>query len=474
VRPAVAWRSILPFAGAVLAVLVLTGNRYGYHRDELYFRAAARHPALGYDDQPALTPLLGRLSELVFGETPRGVRVVSAVAAALVVILVGLIARELGGGRRAQLIAAASTASTGGVLAAGHLLSTETFDVLAWVTVVWLVTRQLLGADEREWLLAGVATGVALENKHLILLLLASLGVGLVLGGRARLLLSPWLWAGVVVATVVWLPNLIWQGTHGWPQLELARKIADEDPVANRVGLVPFLLLVVGLLLAPVAVAGLTSLLRRPDVRPLGVAFLAVLVLCLVIGAKPYYPAPFALALLGAGAVRAERWRRQSVLGAAIAVNAALSVVIALPLVPVGDLHATPIPAVNEDAIETVGWPRFVRTVGRVAPPGAVVFTGSYGEAGAVDRYGSAYGLDRAYSGHNAYARFGRPDGSTGPVVVLGFDDPSRWFAGCRRAARIDNGVDVDNEEQGGIVWVCRAPARPWRELWPELTHLSP
>ena len=132
-RPPFAWSLVLPVAAAELALLVATANRYGYHRDELYFRVAARHPAWGYDDQPALTPLLGRLSESVFGEDPRGLRVVSAVAIAIVVVLVALIARELGAGRAGQAVAALATAASGAAMAVGHLVSTTTFDVLVGV-----------------------------------------------------------------------------------------------------------------------------------------------------------------------------------------------------------------------------------------------------------------------------------------------------------------------------------------------------
>jgi hypothetical protein len=97
----------------------------------------------------------------------------------------------------------------------------------------------------------------------------------------------------------------------------------------------------------------------------------------------------------------------------------------------------------------------------------------NYGEAGAVGRFGRDYGLPRAYSGHNAYARFGIPPGSAGPVVVLGYRDPSVDFGACRRAATIDNGVGLDNEEQGGAVFVCGRPRRPWSEAWADLTHLD-
>jgi hypothetical protein len=161
-------------------------------------------------------------------------------------------------------------------------------------------------------------------------------------------------------------------------------------------------------------------------------------------------------------------------------VTAAVSLVVALPVIPADRLGDTFVAEVNEDAIETVGWPALARTVAEVydALPEreratAVIFTGNYGEAGAIDRYGPELGLPRAYSGHNAFARFGIPEGSAGPVIVLGYDDPAAHFRDCRPAATIDNSVDLENEEQGRTVFVCEAPRLPWRQLWPTLAHLD-
>ena len=214
VRSPVAWALVLSVAAAEFLLLVATSNRYGYHRDELYFRVAGRHPAWGYDDQPALTPLLGRFSEWLFGEDPRGLRMLSAVAMALVVVLVALIARELGAGRAGQAVAALATAASGAAMAVGHLLSTTTFDVLVWVTVVYVVTRILGGGDERQWLLVGLVVGVGLENKHLVLLLLLALACGCLLARGWDVARSRWLWIGSALAVVLWLPNLLWQARH--------------------------------------------------------------------------------------------------------------------------------------------------------------------------------------------------------------------------------------------------------------------
>jgi 4-amino-4-deoxy-L-arabinose transferase-like glycosyltransferase len=488
VRAPFAARLVLPVAVAELLLQVVFANGYGYHRDELYFRAAARHPAFGYDDQPPLTPLLGWVSESIFGESPRGLRVVSAMAAGLVVVLVALLARELGAGRRGQFVAAACAAVSGFVLVVGHLLSTTTFDLLAWMALVLLVARILAGGEERLWLVVGAVMGAALQNKQLPLLLVLALVLGL--GFERRLhevLRSPWLWAGVALAAALWLPNLLWQAAHGWPQLELAADVREDEAGESRATLIPLQLLLVGPPLVPLLAVGLWGLLRDETLRPwrpLGLAYPSLLVLLLLLGAKPYYAAPLLLCLLAPGAVVAERWLRSTtrhvLLGTAIVLNGVIAVPLALPVVPARSLHATPIADVNEDAIETIGWPGLVRTVARVYErlpasqrAGAVIFTANYGEAGAIDRFGPADGLPRAFSGHNAYARFGTPPGSVGPIIVLGYHDPSVEFTDCRHAATVDNGVELENEEQGGAIFVCERPRQPWRRAWPALSHLD-
>jgi len=487
-RAPFAARFVLPVAAAELLLQVAFGNGYGYHRDELYFRIAARHPAFGYEDQPPLTPALGWVSETIFGESPRGLRVVSAVAAGLVVILVALLAQELGAAARGQFVAAACASVSGIVLVTGHLLSTTTFDLLAWTAIVLLVARILAGGDERSWLLVGIVMGVALQNKYLPLLLVFALALGLALERRLLAVLrSPWLWAGAALAAAIWLPNLLWQATNGWPQLELAADVREDEAGESRATLLPLQLLLIGPPLVPLLAAGLWALLRNQVLRPwraLGLAYPILLVVLLVLGAKPYYPAPLLLCLLAPGALVVERWlhslTRGILVGTAIVVNAAVAVPLALPVIPPSTLHSTPVADVNEDAIETVGWPDFVGSVAHVYErlpasqrESAVIFAGNYGEAGAIDRFGRAYGLPRAFSGHNAYARFGMPAGSAGPVIVLGFNEPSVDFADCRQAATIDNGVELDNEEQGGAVFVCDRPRRPWREAWPALSHLD-
>lgn len=112
---------------AQVAVLLATSTRYGYHRDELYFIVAGGHPAFGYPDQPPLVPLLSWAMHAI-APSLLLLRTPSTLAAAMTTLLAAQIARELRGDRRAQIIAAASTACSAFALAVAHLVSTTTFE----------------------------------------------------------------------------------------------------------------------------------------------------------------------------------------------------------------------------------------------------------------------------------------------------------------------------------------------------------
>jgi 4-amino-4-deoxy-L-arabinose transferase-like glycosyltransferase len=475
-------------AVAVAALTLAFAHGYGFHRDELYFMEAGHHPAWGYDDQPPLTPLIARGATALFGATPTGLRVPSALALAVCVLLTGLTARELGAGRRGQVVAAISLAA-GGALVFGHLVSTATYDFLAWTALVYLAVR-IIGRDEpRLWPVFGLVLGIALLNKWLPVTLIAGLGIGLLADRRLSVIRNRWVLAAAAIALLLWLPNLIWQADHGWPQRELARQIADEDPAGARIKFVPFQILIMSPFLAFVWIKGLLWLLRSAEGRRfrwLGFSYLALVVLCLLSGAKEYYIVGLYPGLLAAGGRSLEpafeRPRVRFGFGALVAVSAAVGAVLALPIVPASSVADTPIPSINNEAIEQMGWPQFADWVAknyRRLPPGqrarAVIFTGNYGEAGALIHYGPSRGLPRAYSGHNSFTSFGRPPDGAGPVLVVGYGEPtlSQDFRGCRIVDHFDNGFDVDNEEQGGALAVCAGPRLPWRTMWPKLHHLD-
>jgi 4-amino-4-deoxy-L-arabinose transferase-like glycosyltransferase len=417
-------RPVLLVAVATGAVLLLTAGRYGYHRDELYFLQAGRHLAWGYPDQPPLVPAVARAMAALAPDSLVALRMPSALIAVAVVLLAGLMAQCLGARRGGQVLSAAATALSGLVLAMGHLLSTATFDLLGWTVLTYLLLRLLRGAGDRWWLLVGVVAGVTLLANVLVAFLLVGFAVSVLLVGPRVLLRSPGPWVAGIVAGLLGLPYLLWQAGHGWPQLDVAANIAHggSGTSSPRLMFLPLVVLQLGPWLLPLWWCGLVRLWRDASLRSLATTFALLLVTFLVAGGKPYYLAGLFPLLLAAGAQPfLDRVRRPWVAPALLALSAP-AVLVVLPLLPVRSVG--PVVGVNYDAGETIGWPQLVRqvaTVHRSLPEGTAILTGNYGQAGAIDRYGPAFGLPRAFSGHNGYAAWGRPPAAV-PVLAVGVD----------------------------------------------------
>lgn len=465
----------------VVVLTVLSGN-YGFHRDELYFIAAGNRLDWGYVDQPPLTPLLARLSTALFGDTPMGVRVIATLLGAVMVVVVALIARELGGGRAAQVFTAIATACASFVVVVSHMFGTTTVDMVLWAVLGLFALKLFRTGDGRWWLAVGATVGVGIANKWLILVLVLAIGVSLVVVGPRSVLRTRWLAAGVGVALVLAAPVVVWQVAHDFPMLTVASGISADDGAENRVLFVPMQLIYVSPVLVPVWVAGFVRLFRDPGVRYARALALSYPVLCVVLlalGGKPYYSVPLLVLLTAAGAEPTLRWLRgakvrRAVFGVAAVIGAAMSAIVGLPVLPVDALG--PAVAMNAEQGEQVGWPSFagkVTAVWSMVPAeeadGAVIFTGNYGEAAAIEQYGGH--LPVPYSGHMSYADWGPPpDRMSGPVVLVGVE-PGRYFTGCERVATIDYGHDWDNDEQGTEISLCDGPARPWSRMWEELRH---
>ncbi len=485
-RSAVAWGELGTLAGAVSLVLLAAAGGYGFHRDELYFLRAGAEPAFGYVDQPPLTPLLAHALDVLFHGSLVGLRAPSALIGGLVVLITGLIAREFGAERGAQVLAAGCTAVSSVVLIVGHSLSTTTLDLLVWTSVTWLVVRSLRDGGPG-WLLVGLAAGIGLQNKLLPGVLLGALLAGVLAVGPRAALRSPWPWLGALVALALWSPNLVWQVANGFPQLALAGAIAGGSSISSQPWylFVPYQLVLVSPVLVPVWALGWWRLARDPALatwRGFAVAYLLLVVLFTATSGKPYYLAGFYPVLLAAGAQPVLEWARAVVarrwmLGVALGLSLVVSSLLALPVVPVERLADTPVTDVNPDAGETVGWPQYVDTIARVRVtlPGerVAVLAQNYGEAGAVDHLLPQVGP--AYCGQNAYWSWGPPPDDATAVIVVGYPEQQvrELFGRVDLAARIDDGVGLDNTEQGRPIWIARDRRAPWAQLWPQLRRLS-
>jgi 4-amino-4-deoxy-L-arabinose transferase-like glycosyltransferase len=488
--PALARGRVLGIAAGFVALQLAVSARYGFHRDELYFLACARRLAWGYVDQPPLVPGVAWLATHTLGTSAISLRVIPALAGGVAIVFAALMARELGGGHKAQLLAALAAATSPQLLAAFHLLSTAAFDLAFWAAISFVVVRILRTENERLWLVVGALAGVALLNKFNVAFLLAALGIGLVVDGRARLLRSRYLWAGAVLVFLIWLPNIVWNAQHDWAAIAMLRSLRQENGgIGAQLGFIPSQIVVVGPVLVVFWVAGLRRLLQGGFARALAIAYLVLVVFFTVSGGKPYYLGGMYYVLFAAGGAWAEdrldqhapprgvrNWVALMLIGGLVALP------LTLPILPEQTLpHGSWEGNINKDLSATVGWKNFVGQVAEVAntlPPeqraNAVVFTGDYGAAGAVDLWGKDDGLPHAVSGHNSYWWWGPPRAdpeTTTIAIAMSRAYLLRFFSQCAQAGSVATPNNVWSEERGEPIWICRGLRKSWRAMWPAARH---
>ena len=365
---ALAWRPVLMIAAVVAFGHLLIATRYGWHRDEFYYVASGRHLAWGYPDQPPLTPVLARLAAAL----PGGVlplRLVVIGFQAVTIVLGALTARELGGSRRAQILAAGATAGCGVFVGASLFLGTTPIDQCLWALIVLCVLRALRTQSLRWWVAAGVAGGIGLENKHTVAVLLGAIGLGLLVCRREALRTAgPWV-AGLI-ALVLWAPNLWWDANHHWVTLDMAGVLADDQGgVVGSLEQLPILLfLLPAPLLIPLWVRGVRFGAGGGGREHAWLIVATAVVVATVVlgGGKPYYPAPLLLPLFALGAVATERreiargaplrWTTGLVVAAVV-----VSPIVALPVV--SPEFSTMLRGASKEPMETYGWPQLAEQV---------------------------------------------------------------------------------------------------------------
>ena len=306
--------SVLIAVFSVIALLVhlLTNGRYGYFRDELYYIACGRHLAFGYVDQPPLSILLLRLSQLLLGDSLFALRLLPALAGAAIIALTGIITRELGGRAWAIALACAGSLCALFNLAVANFFSMNAFEPLFWIGAVYLVIRIINGGSPTLWVWFGVLFGFGVENKHSTLFFGAGILVGLLLTPERRHFAKKYIWLGSLIAFVIALPNVLWEAQYHWPTYELLNNIAHSN---KNVALSPVQFIVQQAVFLnpgtlPLWLAGLFWLFGSRDgrrYRIIGIIYLVTLAEFIVLHGKSYYLAPAYPMLFAAGGVAVER-----------------------------------------------------------------------------------------------------------------------------------------------------------------------
>ena len=484
---------LVAIALATVVVHLAAGGRYGFHRHEMATLDDARHLAWGYVAYPPVTPFFARISLALFGTSLVGFRFFAFVVEAIAVVLTGLMARELGGRRGAQLVAAAAAVPF--CLAGGAVMQYVSFDYLFWVLAAYYIVRLLKTEDPRWWAAIGMAIGLGMMTKYTMGFLVIGIVAGVAATDARKYFVSKWLWIGAGLSIMVFLPNLIWQARSHFVSLDFLKHIHARDVRIGRTRDFLPQQLEMTLLAFPLAVAGLywyliASAGRR--FRMLGWMYVVPLVLFVIAKGRAYYLAATYPMLYAAGAVWGEQQLRsvgragralvRGLAWTALVADIAIAFAFTLPVAPVNSGWWKRAVKIQGDFVEELGWPELTETVAQIRDSLPAedrahmgILAANYGEAGAINLYGSRYSLPQALSGVNSFWRrgYGNPPPET--LIVLGFSRHflEQNFSSCEVAGHTPNPYHVENEETSDHpdIYVCRGLRQSWPEFWSDFQY---
>ncbi len=490
-------------AAAKVAVHLLTATGYGYFVDELYYLAMQRHLGLGYVDVPPLVPALMAISNGLLGTSLLGLHVFPALAGAGTIVLVGLTAREMGGGRFAQVLAGVSVFVAPFWLILDSWFAYDAFDQLVTAALFYVWVRLLNRPTPGRWLALGFVVGLSLLTKLSIAFTGPALALGFLLTPDRRQLATRWPWLAVALALAMFSPFVLWQAQHAWPILTYWPNYAQYRPHPEFGEFAGLLVMGLNPLALPISLLGLVWLFRAQGgrYRSIGYAFVALFVgYHFVMHTESRMLVSAFLPLIAAGCVALERglasgvWRRRlrPVYAAALLTSGLVFAPSSLPIEPMDGMINAPGSTVTEVADYQrlrVGWPEMVREIAKVydaLPPAersnAAIYAGNYGEAAAVDFFGPSLGLPGAISNHLTYQIWG-PGRTAEVVIAFGtrFTDGPAWsgqvplralFGDVERATSIPGGPDSPEWERSVPVYICRDPLVDLRSVWEQLAFL--
>lgn len=504
-RPPIAWSLLLALAAVKLVLHVVSSAwlAYGWVGDEFYYLDCAERLAWGYVDHPPLSIAVLRLWTEVLGSSMLVVRLVPAFAGCTTIVFAGLMARELGGGRVAQGLAGLGVLAGPVYLVMGGFYSMNPIDQMLWAVAAYFLLRLVNSEDRRIWLGLGVVLGLGLLNKLSVVWLGCGILGGVLLTKQRHWLVTPWPWLGGVIALGCLTPYLLWQIQNGWPVLEFMRNAALEKNVPT-----PPLVFVGDQILAmhpltlPFWLSGPIYLFVAREARPyrmLGWVWLIVFLILMASGsARTYYLAPaLTIAIAAAGraveglaARPALRWlpaAATALMILALATGAPMSIPLlppdryvayerALGLKPPAEAREEPSELPLHFALRFYGVPLVgavsaaYESLSRDERKRVVILADSFHEAGGVNVLGRAVGLPRAIAIHNNYWLWGAGAVADDIFLVVAPIDSEllTLFTSVERVAEIDCRWCMPFQRDKAV-YVCRAPRRPLREVWPEL-----
>ncbi|BEK90580.1 glycosyl transferase family 39 [Nocardia seriolae] len=494
-HPPFAFRGVALMAAISTILLTVTAGRYEFFGDELYFLSAGRRLDYTYADQGIVVAFFAHIADVLAPGSVTAVRIPAVLMAVGAIVVSALIAYELRGSRRVQLLAG-FTYGTSYLLVTQCALSTFSFDATLTAVITWLLIRWVRTRQDRLIVIAGLVAALDMQVKWMIPLVWACLGAGVILCGPREILRRPALWAATGILALSLVPILHWQSQHNWPQLAMGPIIGAEQDATGYgpPGFFPQWLGFAGFLGVPLIAIGFWAVVKQESLKPyrfIAAALLLMTLFVVVTHGRPYYPTGFFPAMFAIGAVGFARYPRKRWMNLAVIPIVAITVVTyigtltLLPLPPNWRSQTvTPIDLGIRSAFwGTTNWDRMVAAVDagyeRLTPEEkahSAILTQGYWQGGAVEEFGVKYDLPATYSPSRGFGFFGPPPDSTTTVIFVGLNtaEPElrSHFAEVERVGELDDPIGIPGIDRMVAVWKLKSPKQPWPKLWDSMTTL--
>ncbi|WP_448702687.1 ArnT family glycosyltransferase [Mucilaginibacter sp. AW1-3] len=430
---------ILIFVLFRIVLNVFALPHYGFQRDEMLHLALGDHLAWGFKEVPPFIAWIAAASTWLFGSSVAAARIFTTLCAGLIVLLTGLTTVEFGGRRFAITVACLSITLSPAFLASDYLLQPVVFDQLWWLLSGYLLVKYYNTRQDKYLYFLGVVIGMGLLTKYTMAFYTLALIIGIGLTKHRKMLWSKGVLVAVIIAILIFLPNIIWQLTHHLPLVTHMRKLRSGQ--LDYIKPADFLIQQVlvngsGLWVWLVGIIFLLFSYKLRTYRFLAWAYLATLALFLLLNGKIYYLFGAYPVLFAAGGFGLERllkarsyiWRAVVLLF--VTAPNLLFFPLSLPVVPIksalplfafirdkmgvdfpfkwegGKIHPT-----TQDYGDMFGWDELTEKVAKAyysltpeQQKQTIIFANNYGEAGAIHHYGKLYHLPDVHSLSSSFA----------------------------------------------------------------------
>jgi len=474
-------------------------NTLEFHRDELLYFSLGRHLSAGYASVPPFTGLMAFIMINTIGSTLFAARFLPAIFSGFLVVIAVLMAREMKGNRFAMILTAVGVVILPVNLRAFFLFQPVFLDIFFWSLVFYLVILWINTKKEIFLILLGIATGLGIMNKYLIILQILCIACVFLLSKNRQIFKTRSLYIGILLALLIILPNIIWQIMNHFPVITHMQALNDSQLVnVNRMS---FLIeqLLLGFMASVIILPGIFYTLFNKSMnawRHLVIASLMVVLILVLLRGKSYYTAGLLPFMVATGAVFWGKVTRSSWLKMCLIV---IPVLVTIPFIPMGipvfkaerlasyfkwmknnvglDVvlrdedgfyHELP-----QDYSDMIGWEELTANVNKAYQQikdkeSCFIFCENYGQAGAVTVLGKKYGLPQPVCFSESFYYWAPKEL---PVeirsVIYVNDDLSEdlgdIFLDMQVIGRINNPLA---RESGTTVYLYQKPGSSFNDFW--------